>query len=315
MPDQLFVFILIGFFAQIVDGALGMAFGVLCTTSLLAFGVAPAAASAMTHVTELFTTAASGASHVYHRNIDWHLVWRLAPAGMVGGAAGAILLANVDGAAIAPYVSAYLAIVGGYIVFKALRPLWPREVHDWIVPFAGLGGGVLDAAGGGGWGPIVTGSLIGRGHEPRRVIGSTNLTEFLVTATISATFFFALGWSELRSAIGLIIGGVLAAPLGGYLVARIPNATPYAGCGHPDHRDQPAARALKPWPLLKRHPCLTARSRRLPLPRPRWEGSEVDAFRLGLAFRDSTARLGGSGGRRFRRASRLASVGAIRDLF
>jgi uncharacterized protein len=222
MPDQLFVFILIGFFAQVVDGALGMAFGVLCTTSLLAFGVPPAAASAMTHVTELFTTAASGASHVYHRNIDWRLVWRLAPAGMVGGAIGAVLLANVDGAGITPYVSAYLAAMGGYIVFKALRPLWPREVRDWIVPFAGLGGGVLDAAGGGGWGPIVTGSLIGRGHEPRRVIGSTNLTEFLVTATISATFVLTLGWSELRSAVGLIIGGVLAAPLGGYLVARIP---------------------------------------------------------------------------------------------
>ena len=135
---------------------------------------------------------------------------------------GAILLVNVDGATIAPYVSGYLAAMGGYIIFKALRPLWPREVRDWIVPFAGLGGGVLDAAGGGGWGPIVTGSLIGRGHEPRRVIGSTNLTEFLVTATISATFFLTLGWSELRSAIGLIIGGVLAAPLGGYLVARIP---------------------------------------------------------------------------------------------
>ena len=141
MPDQLFVFILIGFFAQIVDGALGMAFGVLCTTSLLAFGVAPAAASAMTHVTELFTTAASGASHVYHRNIDWHLVWRLAPAGMLGGAAGAILLANVDGAAIAPYVSAYLATMGGYI---ALRSLWPREVprssrmEDPSLPFVAL---------------------------------------------------------------------------------------------------------------------------------------------------------------------------------
>ena len=150
MPDQMFVFILIGFFAQLVDGALGMAFGVLCTTSLLAFGVPPAAASAMTHVTELFTTAASGASHVFHGNIDWRLVRRLAPAGMIGGATGAILLANVDGATIAPYVSGYLAAMGGYIIFKAMRPLWPREVRDWVVPFAGLGGGVLDAAGGGG---------------------------------------------------------------------------------------------------------------------------------------------------------------------
>jgi uncharacterized protein len=221
MSEDLLIFIAIGFVAQLVDGALGMAFGVIATTSLLTFGVAPATASAMTHVTEMFTTAASGASHVYHRNVDWRLVARLAPAGMLGGAVGAFVLANVDAEFMRPLVSLYLAGMGGYIIFKALRPLWPREVRDWLVPVIGAGGGLLDAMGGGGWGPVVTGSLIGRGHAPRQVIGSTNLTEFLVTTVISATFFLTLGWSELSSAIGLIIGGVVAAPLGGYMVSRV----------------------------------------------------------------------------------------------
>ena len=221
MPDLL-TFIAIGFFAQLIDGALGMAFGVLTTSSLLMFGVSPAIASAMTHVTEIFTTAASGASHVFHRNVDWQLVARLAPAGMIGGAIGAFALASVNADAIEPLVSLYLALVGVYILFKAFRPLWPRQVRDRIVPFVGFGGGALDAAGGGGWGPIVTGSLVGRGHNPRSVIGSTNLTEFLVTLVISATFILTLGWSELSSAIGLIIGGVVAAPIGGYIVSRLP---------------------------------------------------------------------------------------------
>ncbi len=222
MPEEIWVFIAIGFFAQLVDGALGMAFGVLATSSLLAFGVPPATASAMTHATEIFTTAASGASHVWHRNVDWRLVARLAPAGMIGGAIGAYVLANVDAEFMRPIVSIYLMGIGLFIIFKAFQPLWPREVRDWIVPFVGTGGGLLDAMGGGGWGPVVTGSLIGRGHNPRRVIGSTNLTEFLVTTIISITFVVSLGWSELSSAIGLIIGGVLAAPLGGFLVSRIP---------------------------------------------------------------------------------------------
>lgn len=222
MPDNIFIFMAIGFFAQLVDGALGMAFGLLSTTSMLAFGVPPATASAITHIAEIFTTAASGASHVYHRNVDWGLVRRLALPGMAGGAIGAFLLSNVDGKAIEPFVSLYLIGLGAFILFKAFRPLWPPEMRGFLVPSIGFGGGILDAAGGGGWGPIVTGSLIGRGLQPRKVIGSTNLTEFLVTATISATFILNLGWSDLDSALGLVIGGVLAAPLGGFLVSRIP---------------------------------------------------------------------------------------------
>lgn len=222
MPDEIWIFMLIGFLAQLVDGALGMAFGVLSTSSLLAFGVPPATASAMTHVAEIFTTAASGTSHIVHRNVDWRLFARLAPPGMIGGAIGAFLLSSVDADFIRPIVSIYLIGIGVFIIFKAFRPLWPREVKDRIVPIVGGGAGLLDAMGGGGWGPVVTGSLIGRGHDPRRVIGSTNLTEFLVTAVISATFILSLGYSELKSAVGLILGGILAAPLGGYVVSRIP---------------------------------------------------------------------------------------------
>lgn len=229
--EDFLIFAVIGFLAQLVDGALGMAFGVLSTTSLLAFGVPPATASAVTHVTEIFTTAASGTSHVLHRNVNWRLVARLAPAGMIGGAIGAFVLSNVDAKMMQPVVSAYLMAVGLYIVFKAFRPLWPREVQDWLVPWIGGGGGLLDAMGGGGWGPIVTSSLIGRGHAPRHVIGSTNLTEFLVTIVISATFILTLGWSELRSAAGLIVGGVLAAPLGGFLVSRVPTRPLMVGVG------------------------------------------------------------------------------------
>ncbi|WP_262271473.1 sulfite exporter TauE/SafE family protein [Microvirga yunnanensis] len=220
--EDFLIFALIGFGAQLVDGALGMAFGVLSTTSLLAFGVPPATASAVTHVTEIFTTAASGASHVLHRNVNWRLVARLAPAGMLGGAVGAFILSSIDAKTIQPLVSGYLMAIGLYITFKAFRPLWPREVRDWMVPWIGAGGGLLDAMGGGGWGPVVTSSLIGRGHAPRQVIGSANLTEFLVTSVVSATFILNLGWSELSSAAGLIAGGVLAAPLGGFVVSRVP---------------------------------------------------------------------------------------------
>lgn len=222
VTPEFLIFVAIGFFAQIIDGALGMAFGVLTTTSLLAVGVAPAAASAMTHVTECFTTAASGASHVYNHNVDWRLVARLAPAGMIGGAVGAYLLSNIDGKAVEPFVSVYLIAVGLFILYKAFQPKFPRDVRDWVVPYVGGAGGLLDAMGGGGWGPIVTSSLLGRGHDPKKVIGSTNLTEFAVTTVISATFIVALGWSELSSALGLILGGILAAPIGAFIVRHLP---------------------------------------------------------------------------------------------
>jgi hypothetical protein len=226
MPDflgsEFLTFVAIGFFAQIVDGALGMAFGVLCTTALLSVGVPPAVASAMTHITECFTTAASGLSHAYHRNVDWRLVARLAPAGMLGGAMGAYLLSSIDGSAISPFISVYLICIGLYILYKAFRPRWPRDVSDWIIPYVGGFGGLMDSIGGGGWGPVVTSTLLGRGHDAKKVIGSANFTEFAVTMVISLTFILTLGWTQLSSAAGLIVGGVLAAPVGAILVKHLP---------------------------------------------------------------------------------------------
>lgn len=222
LSSELFVFILIGFCAQIVDGALGMAFGVLTTTSLLTMGVPPAVASAMTHITEIFTSAASGASHAYQRNIDWKLVARLAPAGMIGGAIGAYALSNIDGDAIAPFISVYLIVIGVIIFIKSFKKYIGNKVRDWTIPFVGTFGGIMDAIGGGGWGPVVTSTLVSRGLDAKKVIGSTNLTEFLVTTVISATFIVTLGWSQLGSALGLILGGVVAAPFGALLVKRLP---------------------------------------------------------------------------------------------
>lgn len=215
-------FVAIGFFAQIVDGALGMAFGVLCTTALLSIGMPPAVASAMTHLTECFTSAASGISHAYHRNVDWRLVARLAPAGMLGGAVGAYLLSSIDGSVISPFISVYLICIGLFILYKAFRPVWPRDVRDWIVPYVGGFGGLMDAIGGGGWGPVVTSTLLGRGHDAKKVIGSTNFTEFSVTFVISLTFILTLGWTQLSAAAGLIVGGVLAAPVGAIIVKNVP---------------------------------------------------------------------------------------------
>lgn len=222
LSNDFLLFVLIGFGAQIIDGALGMAFGVLTTTSLLTMGIAPAVASAMTHVTEIFTTAASGASHAYQRNIDWKLVARLAPAGMIGGAIGAYTLANIDGDMIAPFISIYLIVIGVIIFIKSFKKVIGDKVRDWSIPFVGGFGGIMDAIGGGGWGPVVTSTLVSRGHDAKKVIGSTNLTEFLVTLVISATFIMTLGWSQLGPALGLILGGVIAAPIGALLVKRLP---------------------------------------------------------------------------------------------
>jgi uncharacterized membrane protein YfcA len=212
---------LAGFFAQLVDGALGMAFGVTATTVMLQLGVTPVTASTVVHAAEIFTTAASGASHIRHRNVDWAMLRRLAVPGMIGGVIGGTLLANIDGTVIRPYISAYLLIMGIVVIAKALH--WRQKTRSFRwAPALGLFGGFLDAIGGGGWGPIVTSTLIGHGGTPRHVVGTVNTTEFLVTLATSATLVFHVGASELWPALFLILGGVLAAPLAGYAVKAIP---------------------------------------------------------------------------------------------
>lgn len=215
--SELLPFILVGFAAQLVDGALGMAFGVITNTMLVGvLGIPPAAASQRVHIVETFTTAVSGISHLIHRNVDFRLFFKLLIPGMIGGYAGATFLSGIDGNVIKPYILGYLVLMGLYLLARGF--FWPPKVADAkIVAPLGLVGGFLDAVGGGGWGPVVTSNLLAQGAEPRKVVGTVNSVEFFLTVTISATFIFHLGIADIAGpTLGLLIGGVLAAPIGAW---------------------------------------------------------------------------------------------------
>jgi uncharacterized membrane protein YfcA len=221
-------FILIGFAAQLIDGALGMAFGQISSTLLITMGVPPAAASAGVHTAETFTTAVSGISHVAHRNVDWRLFFRIVIPGVFGGILGAYVLTQVNANTAKPYVLAYLTALGLYLFYRGIMHRH-TERRPKIVEPLGLAGGFLDAAGGGGWGAIVTTNLLVQGSNPRKTIGTVNTAEFFLTITISATFLATLtfaGTSEdrdllLKATMGLLIGGVLAAPFGAWIAKRV----------------------------------------------------------------------------------------------
>ena len=219
---DLLPFIAIGFAAQLVDGALGMAFGVISSTLLLSVGVPPAAASAGVHTVETFTTGVSGISHALHRNVDWRLFARLVVPGVIGGALGAYVLTEIHAETARPVVFGYLTLIGLYLLWRGIRFRELAERKPKAVEPLGLVGGFLDAAGGGGWGPIVTSNLLAQGTSPRKTIGTVNTAEFFVTVTISATFLVALGPEAFTVAtLGLLIGGVAAAPIGGFAAKRI----------------------------------------------------------------------------------------------
>ena len=219
---DLLPFIAVGFAAQLVDGALGMAFGIINSTLLVSvLGVTPAVASASVHAVETFTTAASGISHVAHRNVDWRLLPRIAIPGVIGGALGAYVLSSVDASVAKPFVMAYLAAIGLYLLYRALRGRVEPKTPTIVEPL-GLAGGFLDAAGGGGWGPVVTSNLLVQGASPRMTIGTVNTSEFFVTSAISATFYVKMGLAAFTlQTIGILLGGLLAAPLGGVLAKRV----------------------------------------------------------------------------------------------
>ena len=218
LKDSIVTFIIVGFLAQIIDGALGMAYGVSSTTFLLSTGVSPAAASASVHVAEVFTTFVSGVSHWRLGNVDKSIFRRLVIPGILGGVAGAYILSNVAGDAIKPFISVYLMLMGARILWKAFnRPPVIQKMTRHLFPL-GLVGGFFDAIGGGGWGPVVTTTLVARGNEPRTTIGSVNSAEFFVTFAESVTFLLAIKFSEYSTVIlGLMIGGVLAAPVAAYV--------------------------------------------------------------------------------------------------
>ncbi len=219
---DLLTYIAVGFAAQLVDGALGMAFGVISSTLLITFGgLNPAAASASVHTVEMFTTGASGISHTLHKNVNWKLFRRIVIPGVIGGVLGAyVLTLAMDSAR--PFVLAYLIGIGFYLLWRGLR-YGHQEKKPRIVEPLGFIGGFLDAAGGGGWGPVVTSNLLVQGAHPRKVIGTVNTAEFFLSVTISATFIVSMGFEAFTVAMfGLLIGGIAAAPLGGYFAKRIP---------------------------------------------------------------------------------------------
>jgi len=216
-------FIAVGFAAQLVDGALGMAFGVISNTLLVAvLGVPPAQASQRVHIVECFTTATSGISHLLHRNIDGRLFLRLVVPGMIGGFLGAYVLSNLDASVVKPFVLLYLSAIGIYLLIRGI--MYPPKIKEakFVTPL-GLFGGFLDAAGGGGWGPVVTSNLLIQGADPRKVVGTVNSAEFFLTITVSATFIWHLGAAQLFGAtLGLLIGGIVAAPIGAWAAKHFP---------------------------------------------------------------------------------------------
>ena len=221
--DDLLLFTAVGFAAQIVDGALGMAYGITATTVLLSIGVTPSVASASVHAAEVVTTGVSGYAHWRHGNVDPALFKQLVLPGMVGAIAGAYVLATVPDDLIQPWIGAYLLIMGGVILWKALRqgdrPARPLRSYAPL----GLVGGFLDAAGGGGWGPIVASTLVGSGIRARFAIGSGNAAEFFMTSTASATFIATIGLELWPTIAGLILGGAIAAPFAARITQRLPD--------------------------------------------------------------------------------------------
>lgn len=233
------VFLIIGFFAQLIDGTVGMGYGAFSATFLIGIGVMPALASASIHTAEVFTTLISGVSHWGFGNVkkDWLLL--LAVPGAVGGAAGAYFLSSVPGDVIKPFIAIFLLALGVIILFRFARrkgavsqdppaPTVAMSVHRtsrYRIGALGFMAAFFDAVGGGGWGPIATpGLILSENTEPRKVVGTVNMAEFFVTVVIAGTFFAALGTEQYNwKMIGmLLVGGVMAAPLAAYLCRRLP---------------------------------------------------------------------------------------------
>jgi uncharacterized membrane protein YfcA len=219
---NIFLIIFIGFLAQIIDGSLGMAYGVSSTTFLTTVGVPVKVASASVHTAEVFTTLFSGVSHWKMKNVDWSIFRRLVIPGVTGGALGAYVLVNFPGDLISPFVSAYLLVMGIVVLVRGIHGTGRKLITgNRLIP-VGLIGGFFDAVGGGGWGPIVTSTMVASGHPPRYTIGSVNTAEFFVTIVQALTFTLFLGIGQYwKYIVGLAIGGVIAAPLAAYICKMV----------------------------------------------------------------------------------------------
>lgn len=231
--ERLVILALIGFFAQLVDGSLGMAYGLTSTSLLLLFGIAPSVASASVHLAEVVTTAASGVSHWKFGNVDRNVVMRLIVPGSVGAFVGACFLSSLPGHLVKPYVSGFLFLLGLYVLLRFVR--FPnntvssvesgKPTNRWKDTPLGLVAGFLDATGGGGWGPLTTPVLLARKDmEPRKVIGSVDTSEFAIAVSASVGFLLSIGWDKVDWTWVFLLmgGGVLAAPLAAWIVRKVP---------------------------------------------------------------------------------------------
>lgn len=228
---RLIILALIGLAAQLVDGSLGMAYGVTSTSLLLMFGIAPAVASASVHMAEVVTTAASGVSHIRFGNVDKQVVYRLIIPGSIGAFIGACFLGSIPGDIIKPYVSFFLLLLGVFVIYRFLFKFNPPKQQSqkklgkkYFVPL-GFIAGFFDATGGGGWGPIATPVLLtSNTMEPRKVIGSVDTSEFAIAVSSTLGFLLTLGWTQinLQWVLALMIGGIIAAPIAAWLVKIIP---------------------------------------------------------------------------------------------
>lgn len=215
------IYAFVGFAAQMIDGLLGMAYGVSATTFLLTAGVSPISASAAVHLSEVFTSGASGLSHIRFGNVNKKLFYALMLPGSLGAATGAYILTNIDGNIIKPYISVYLLIMGIVIIRKALLNSNKKRITSKKIPYLAAFGGFVDAIGGGGWGPVVNSNLIGGGRAPRYAIGTVSMAEFFITFASTSVFSFSIGLTHWRVILGLIVGGVIAAPIAAYFAGKI----------------------------------------------------------------------------------------------
>jgi len=226
--DTIWFFIVVGFAAQLVDGALGMAYGVTSNSLLLSLGVPPAISSASVHFAEIFTTLISGISHFKLGNIDKKLFKKLLIPGITGGVIGAYLLIEIPTNMIKPIIGVYLLLMGVRIFLKVFnqnnneREVFKKRRHYSLLAFVG---GFFDAVGGGGWGPIVTTTLVSDGKDPRKTIGSVNAAEFFVTVSEVFVFVSLMSQFNWMVILGLIIGGSVAAPFAAFLTKKIPAKT------------------------------------------------------------------------------------------
>lgn len=221
MMEEFLFYAAIGFLAQMIDGALGMAYGVTASSLLLGMGLPPATVSATVHAAECFSTGASALSHHAFGNINKTLFKRLIIPAIIGAVLGAYILSSLPGDIIKPYIAAYLLLMGIVIIIKAFKKTSTKTVTTHLAPL-GFFGAFVDSIGGGGWGPIVASNLIARGNNAPEAVGSVNAVEFFVTLAASLTFLLTIGLAHVEIIAGLALGGVIAAPFAAWACKKIP---------------------------------------------------------------------------------------------